>query len=162
MIQLLKAAGVRVIAASRSPESRRLAAQHGAELTFPFGAEDGAKQVRDFTGGDGAQCAFDIVGLAATMREAAGYVGRGGQIIVIGEEPEFPPIDTIAIAQRELEIIGSRNGGLQDAADALVLLARGILPPPIDRRYPLDDLPAAMDYVRNGQTHGRVIIEVGS
>ncbi len=95
------------------------------------------------------------------MKAAAGYVGRGGQIIVIGEEPEFPPIDTIAIAQRELEIIGSRNGGLQDAADALTMLARGVLRPPIDRRLSLDDLPAAMDYVRSGRPHGRIIVEIG-
>ena len=94
---------------------------------MPLGAEGAAKSVRDFTGGEGAQCAFDMVGLTATMKAAADYVGRGGQIIVIGEEPELPPIDTIAIAQRELEIIGSRNGGLQDAADALTMLAGGIL-----------------------------------
>ena len=161
MVQLLKAAGVRVIAASRSPESRRLAEQHGAQLTVPLGAEGAAKSVRDFTGGEGAQCAFDMVGLTATMKAAADYVGRGGQIIVIGEEPELPPIDTIAIAQRELEIIGSRNGGLQDAADALTMLAGGILRPPIDRRYALSELSAAMDYVRSGRTHGRVIVEIG-
>jgi propanol-preferring alcohol dehydrogenase len=151
-----------VIAASRSPESRRLAQEHGAQLAVPLGGEGAVESIRDFTGGDGAQCAFDMVGLAATMKAAAGYVGRGGQIIVIGEEPEFPPIDTIAIAQRELEIIGSRNGGLQDAADALTMLARGILRPPIDRRYALDELPAAMDYVRSGQTHGRIVVEIGS
>ena len=54
MVQLLKAAGVRVIAASRSPESQRLAQQHGAQLTVPLGAEEAVKSVRDFTGGDGA------------------------------------------------------------------------------------------------------------
>ena len=43
MVQLLKAAGVRVIAASRSPESRRLAKQHGAQLTVPLAAKERRK-----------------------------------------------------------------------------------------------------------------------
>jgi propanol-preferring alcohol dehydrogenase len=101
-----------------------------------------------------------MVGLAATMKAASEFVGRRGRIIVIGEEPEFPPVDTIAIAQRELEIVGSRNGGLQDAVDALEMMAAGIIQPRIDRRFPLEELPEAMEYVRSGQTHGRVVIDV--
>lgn len=161
MIQILKGAGVRVAALSRSAASVALARQHGADLALPLGDRDAAARVRDFAGGDGAACAFDMVGLAATVRTAAECVCRGGRIVIIGEEAEYPAVDTIAIAQRELEIIGSRNGGLQDAADALELLAAGVVRPWIDRRYPLEDLNAALDYVRNGQAHGRVVAVIG-
>jgi len=85
---------------------------------------------------------------------------RCGQIIVIGEEAEFPAVDTIAIAQRELQIIGSRNGRLQDAIDAIDMMDRGIMCPPIARHFPLDAVNEAMQYVRGGQAHGRVIITV--
>jgi propanol-preferring alcohol dehydrogenase len=160
MIQILRAAGLRVIAASRSAESRSLGSQYGAQLAVALGSEEAVRQVLEFTGGLGVDCSFDMVGLAATMRFAADCAGRGGQIVVIGEEPEFPAVDSIVMAQRELEIIGSRNGSLQDAADALAMMSAGIVRPRIDRRFPLEDLPQAMDYVRHGQTHGRVIIEV--
>jgi propanol-preferring alcohol dehydrogenase len=160
MIQILKAAGMRVIAASRSPESLRLAQQSGAELAVALGREDSVGRVRDFAGGWGVDCTFDMVGLATTMSFAAQCAARGGQIVVIGEEPEHPPIHSITIAQRELEIIGSRNGGLQDAVDALAMMSAGMIRPHIDRRFPLDELPAAMEHVRSGQTHGRVIIDV--
>jgi propanol-preferring alcohol dehydrogenase len=160
MIQVLKAAGMRVIAASRSPESLRLAQESGAQLAVTLGREDSVERVQDFTGGAGVDCTFDMVGLAATMSFAAQCAARGGQIVIIGEEPQSPPIDSITIAQRELKIVGSRNGGLQDAVDALAMMSAGIIRPHTDRRFPLDDMPAAMEHVRSGQNHGRVIIEV--
>ncbi len=85
---------------------------------------------------------------------------RGGQIIVIGEEPEHPAIDTIQIAQRELEIIGSRNGSRQDAADAIQWMVDGIIRPPIARRLPLDEINEGLAMVREGRAHGRVVIEI--
>jgi D-arabinose 1-dehydrogenase-like Zn-dependent alcohol dehydrogenase len=162
MIQLLKAAGLGVIAASRSPDSLNLAAESGADLTVRLGTDEAAQSVREFTGGAGVQCAFEMVGLGATMKFAADCAARGGQIVVIGEEAEFPAVDTITIAQRELEIIGSRNGSRQDAVDALAMMSADIVRPKIYRRFPLDEFPEAMQYMRSGQPHGRVVIEMGT
>ncbi len=162
MIQILEAAGLRVIAASRSPESLRLAAESHAQLTVPLTAEEALGSVRDFTDGAGVECSFDMVGTGATMKFAADCAARGGQIVVIGEEAEHPAVDTIAIAQRELEIVGSRNGSRQDAVDALAMMSAGIIRPRIDRRFPLSEFPEAIRYLRSGQPHGRVIIEMGT
>jgi propanol-preferring alcohol dehydrogenase len=161
LVQILRHAGLRVAALSRSETSLSLALQQGAELAVSLAAPDAAAQVRGFAGGDGAACAFDLVGRAATAKLAAACVERGGRVVIVGEEAEFPAIDTIAIAQRELEIVGSRNGGLQDAVEGLGLLAGGIVRPVIDRRYPLDELNEGLDYVRRGQAHGRVVVEIG-
>jgi D-arabinose 1-dehydrogenase-like Zn-dependent alcohol dehydrogenase len=79
---------------------------------------------------------------------------------VIGEEAEFPSIDTIQIAQRELQIVGSRNGTRQDAIEGLDLMSRGVIRPLIVRRFPLEEFNGAMEYVRSGQAHGRVVISV--
>lgn len=160
MIQILKSAGIRVVAVSRSQESLKLAAEYGADLIVKLGDDDAVQCIRDFTGGIGAQLAFDMVGMAATMKAAADYVANDGKIVVIGEEAEFPAIDTITIAQRELEIIGSRNGGIQDAVDSLDMMSSGIIIPRIDKRFSLNDINEAFDYVRNGKAHGRVVIEV--
>jgi propanol-preferring alcohol dehydrogenase len=94
------------------------------------------------------------------MKDSAAYVMRGGQIIVIGEEPEFPEIDTIQIAQRELEIIGSRNGSKQDAVDAIAMLAAGIIRPRIARRFPLKQVNEALQWMRSGQANGRIVITI--
>ena len=159
LIQILKNAGIQVVAISRSEESLQIASRLGAQLTIPLNAEDAGRQVADFSAADGADCVFECVGTSQTMKVAAACIRRGGQIIVIGEEPEFPEIDTIQIAQREIEIIGSRNGSLQDAADAIEWMRQGIIDPPIVQKFPLEQLNEAIELVRCGKAHGRVVIE---
>lgn len=162
LIQILVAAGVQTVAVSRSVESLKLAEGNRAALTVPLGAADAAQQVRAFAGSeyDGVQCVFDLVGTSQTMEAAASFVRRGGRIVVIGEEPEYPAIDTIQIAQRELEIIGSRNGSLQDASDSLAMMSAGIIRPPIAQRFHLEEINDALALLRSGRARGRIVITV--
>jgi propanol-preferring alcohol dehydrogenase len=102
---------------------------------------------------------FDLVGTAASTALAGRLVRRRGRIVVIGEEAEFPGIDTVALAQREIEIIGSRNGGRKDAQEALTLMAQGVLRPQIARRIRLDGINEALSALREGSTYGRIVVE---
>jgi propanol-preferring alcohol dehydrogenase len=160
LIQILRQAGARVIALGRSAESLRLAHEAGADLSLRSNDPEIEQQVQSFSGGLGASCVFECVGLASTMQISAQLLMRGGRIVVIGEEPEFPAIDTIQIAQRELEVIGSRNGSRQDAADAIDWMARGIIKPPIVQVLPLGEINAGLQLVRDGVAHGRVVISI--
>jgi D-arabinose 1-dehydrogenase-like Zn-dependent alcohol dehydrogenase len=162
LVQLLSASGVRVVGVSRSPDSLRLATAAGAVEAIALDDANLAARIRALAGEshDGAAAIFETVGNARTMALSARMAARGGSIVVIGEEPEFPAIDTITIAQRELRIIGSRNGGRQDAVDALDLVARGVLRPVIAARFDLTEINEALALLRGGQAHGRVIIQV--
>ena len=102
---------------------------------------------------------FNCVGSSSSMRFAADAVMRCGRIVVIGEEPQDPRIDTIEIAQKELEIIGSRNGTAQDMEDAVRWVASGIVRPVVAARYPLEEVNAALDHMRRGAL-GRVVVVI--
>ncbi|HWD18980.1 MAG TPA: alcohol dehydrogenase catalytic domain-containing protein [Verrucomicrobiae bacterium] len=159
LTQILVSAGMKVLAIGRSPQGLDLAIKAGAHLALA--PEDATRaRVKDFFGIDGVRCVFECVGTAKTMKLASDLAERGGQIIVIGEEAEAPGIETIAIAQRELEIIGSRNGSLQDAADALQMMEAGIIRPAVVRRFKLAEINDAFDFMRRGEAHGRIIIDV--
>lgn len=160
LTQIIKHAGAKVIAVGRSEQSLEMAHEAGADVCLTAQTADWASRVHSKSGGLGAACVLECVGTAESMRAAANCVMRGGRIVVIGEEPEFPAIDTIQIAQRELEIIGSRNGSKQDAADALQWMADGIIRPPIVKRVKLDEINAGLEMVRNGTAHGRVVVEI--
>lgn len=160
LIPILVRAGVKTVATSRSQGKLDLAMQLGAQLALKANAPDTTDKIREFAGGTGAQCVFDCVGTASTMKQSADYLMRQGQIIVIGEEPEFPEIDTIQIAQRELEIIGSRNGSKQDIADSIEMLAEGIIEPPITRTFPLDEANEALEFMRSGGADARIVIDI--
>ena len=85
---------------------------------------------------------------------------RGGRIVVIGEEQEFPKIDSTQIAQRELEIIGSRNGSRQDIIDAIAMVGAGIITPWIAHRFPLAETNEALAFMRRGEAQGKIVINV--
>ena len=159
LIQLLKAAGIRTVAVSRRDESLQLAHENGAALIAKLGTQEAVQRIQDFTSGLGVQCVFDCVGTAQTMRHSADYVMRCGRIVVIGEERDFPSIDTTEIAQKELEIIGSRNGTRQDTVEAIRLLETGVVRPVIGRRFTLEGINEAFDFLRGGAV-GRVVINV--
>jgi 2-desacetyl-2-hydroxyethyl bacteriochlorophyllide A dehydrogenase len=159
LIQLLYAGGVQVVALDRSAEKLRLAREMGATLALDAQDRRSEGAIRDISGADGVQCAFNCVGSSQSMKDCARYVARGGRIVVIGEEPEFPSIDTTEIAQRELEIIGSRNGTRQDLVEALHLLRTGVVKPYVAARFPLQEVNAAFECMRS-QALGRVVIVV--
>jgi len=159
LIQILKHSGARAIALSRSQQSLKIAEELGADLCLTSN-DEAARRIVEYAEGEGVACVFECVGYAGTMKTAAACAKRGGQIIVIGEEAEFPAIDTIQIAQRELEIIGSRNGSKQDAADAIQWMAQGIINPPIAARVSLDNINEGLEKVRHGTAHGRVVVTV--
>lgn len=158
LIQILKSAGITVLATDQSEKSCHAARQCGADLAVAAGDPDCLDKIRQFSGG-GVDCVFDMVGRTSTMTAAAASVLNGGKIVVIGEEPEAPAQTSIEIAQRELQIIGSRNGGLEDAREALQMLASGVITPRIHRRFGFQDINEALDFVRSGQAQGRVIVE---
>lgn len=160
LIQILKTAGARVVGLSRSGRSLELAKEVGADLCIPLEDSTLNEQILAASNGLGASCVFECVGVAESMKLAANCLMRGGQIVVIGEESDFPAIDTIQIAQRELEIVGSRNGSKQDAADALQWLAQGIIRPPIVKWFPLEEINAGLQMVRDGTAHGRIVVTI--
>lgn len=159
LVQILKAAGMKVAATARSPEKLRLAREMGADLALSPADPQTAEAVRDFSGAGGVRIVFDCVGTAQSMRDSADYLMRGGRLVVIGEEPEFPRIDTTEIAQRELEIIGSRNGTRQDMVEAIRLLETGVVKPFIAARFPLERANEALETMREGSL-GRIVVEV--
>ncbi len=161
LTQILKDAGLRVVCVAGSESGRELAVRCGADLSL-LKESPIARKVLDFTGGEGAASAFDCVGTAATMAACAASIDRGGRIVVVGEEAEFPRVDTIAIAQRELEIVGTRNGSKQDARDAVEMMGAGILRPPIARRFALDEINDALDCLRAGDAPGRIVVEMNA
>jgi len=150
IVQVLVGEGYEVHVANRSEAGRAAGLAEGAAGAF---ATDAPRHEATF------DRVFDLVGTAASMGLAGRLVRRRGRIVVIGEEPEFPAIDSIALAQREIEIVGSRNGGRDDAARALALMAKSVIRPRIDRRVTLDGLNDALDAMRAGAIRGRVVVE---
>lgn len=157
LVQILTAAGVRVLALTRSRTKLEIAKRFGATVAIDPKLL-ATEAISEFSP-EGVSCVFDCVGTSESMELAARVVRRCGRIVVVGEEPQCAPSTTTEIAQRELEIIGSRNGTRQDMVEAIRLLETGVVKPMIAARFPLNEVNAALDTMRGG-VPGRVIVEV--
>lgn len=157
--QILRAAGVRVAAVDVNPAKLAKANELGAGIAATPDEPGALARLREFSGGHGFTAIFNCVGTSASMRLCADAVMRCGRIVVIGEEPQDPRVDTIEIAQKELEIIGSRNGTRQDMVAAIALVASGAVRPLVGARFPLSEINEAFDALRQGVL-GRVVVVI--
>jgi D-arabinose 1-dehydrogenase-like Zn-dependent alcohol dehydrogenase len=151
ILQLLVNRQIDVVIFDSAEEARGLALGEGAAAAY---APDASPK------GLALERVFDLVGTAQSTALAAALLTRRGRIVIIGEEAEFLAIDSIAIAQREIEIVGSRNGARSDWREAMRLMAAGIVRPRIDRHVSLSEINAGLDVLRRGEVRGRVIVEV--
>lgn len=85
VIQVLRWAGARQIIAVDLAENRlTLAKELGATHTLKSDAGDVVAAVAQLTGGRGADCAFEVVGIGATLNLAIATLRRGGAAVLVG------------------------------------------------------------------------------
>ncbi len=159
LIQVLRASGICVLAADLQDAKLQLARRSGAQAIFA--GESVAEPARRHAGPEGIHAVFDCVGARTTLQEACRAVNDGGRVVVIGEQAAAPGLSSTEIAQRELVILGSRNGTRQDMRRALRLLEWGWIQPPIAGHFALADVNQALDCLRAGPL-GRVIVDVSA
>ncbi len=155
--QLLKAAGVTVIAVDIDAAKEAWARQQGAATFLSTAADELLNQLRSLSGGIGVDCAIDVVGLESTMAAGFAALRPGGRMVVVGYTPDLFPLSGKELAQNEKEVIGTRAGRRNDLARCLDLYAAGRLRSIVRRRYRLDQVNEALALLRAGVA-GRIVL----
>jgi NADPH2:quinone reductase len=162
VVQIARARGCRVIGVDRGERPPPPA----GELIDTFVSTEGdvAAQVKELTGGKGAEVVFDAVG--GVMFEAAlrSLRHRGRLVEISGTGKRRVDFDLIDFYHNELRIFGADTRKLDAVVSARILssLAPGFengsyRGPTIARAYPLADGVAAYEAVARG-TRGRVVL----
>jgi len=129
VVQALRVAGCgRIIAVDLEPEKLELAEKFGADVGYKADACDVPQDVRDLTGGRGADVALEVVGLSASVNTAIASLRKGGSLTVVGNlspKVEFP---LQVVVTRQLRLQGScANAG--EVPACLELLGRKAMTP---------------------------------
>lgn len=158
-IQLASAAGITVIASSRSTEKLALAQTAGAAYAVLAG-KDASKAVLRHTGGDGVDAVIESVG-EPTWPTSMRSVKQGGTIVVAGATGGAnPPADLSRVFWRQLSVVGSTMGTLPEFLRLVRFVeARGIRPV-IDRVYAFDEIVSAFERMAAGEQAGKLVIEM--
>lgn len=158
-LQIAKAVGARVIVVSSSSAKLDRARMLGADILVNRTAGDWVAAVRAATGGHGADHVLELVG-GAHLGQAVEVAAIGGRIAQIGIIEGYDaalPLGPFMLKEIVLNGIGV---GHRRALEELVRAvdAAGIQPV-IDARYPMAELPAALDHLDRGP-FGKLVIDV--
>jgi L-iditol 2-dehydrogenase len=149
-----------VIVSDPDAGRRELATRLGATRTVDPTQEDLLNAVREMTDGRGADCAFEAVGVQATLEQAFELPRQGGILVQVSVPPTTarPALKAYELFSRELTIRGSyiRTTEFRRAVDLLGTLD---LAPLITKRFPLREIDQAIQAAR---TRAGIRILVGT
>jgi NADPH:quinone reductase-like Zn-dependent oxidoreductase len=163
VIKIAKTRAARVIAVDRqAPDKARLP---GIDLGLGSDSDDIARRVMEFTGGRGADIAFDCVGgpLFETALNTLGKDGRQVNITAVGERRVS--FDLLDFYRRQLTLFGVNTAFLDTVAAGHILDAirpdfeeRRLTPPRIARTCTLSEAVQAYADVGSGAAKGKIVI----
>lgn len=164
LVQLLRDAGARVIAAARGERKLALTRELGAELTVDYSLDGWQHEVREETGGIGL--AFDGAG-GALGKATFEAVSDGGRFVTYGSSDGLTHIEPEEAARRQVHVDNVLAAGPPDAAvvrelltEALSLAAQGRIRPVISATYPLAEAEKAHRSLEERATLGKSLLVV--
>lgn len=161
-LQLALHAGARVLVTSSSDEKIERALSLGAAAGVNYRREKVAKRILELTHGEGVDMVIDSVG-EASWDDSLRSLRRGGRLVTCGATTgSNPSADLQRLFIRQLEVYGSTGGSMEECRQLLARFAAGSIKPVIDRRYTLDELPAAFDRLEHGEQFGKIVITMGA
>ena len=161
--QLGLAAGARVVANVRSPDSARLLAEAGAIVVTPQTAAGRLAEL------GGADVVLELVG-APNLDLDFGSLARRGRVVVVGSDAGA---DATISLRRLMGLRASLHGTvlrarpMEEKAAAVQSFARSVVPllaagrvtMTIDRVFPAADTPGAFDYLARPGKSGKILLE---
>lgn len=158
LVQLAHAKGARVIAVGRSPEKLEKARALGAEHVVNAAEGKAGEQIRQITGGAGADVVFECVGTAETMKESSAALGRHGRLVFIGYSEDSFQVHPIQLVVFEQQVMGSVGATLEDLYEAVDLVARGVVRPLVEHTLPLERFQEGLDEMEQGKALGKTVL----
>jgi NADPH:quinone reductase-like Zn-dependent oxidoreductase len=157
---IAKALGARTLVTSSSAEKLARAAELGADATVNHAEDDVVAAVKEATGGRGVDVVIEHVG-EATWKTSLQSAGPNARVVVCGATSgPNPPAQLHRIWWKQLAVYGSTMGTREDFKGAYELVARGAAQPIVDRVFPLEQAPAAHEYLEEGRQFGKVVLEI--
>ncbi|MFD0273606.1 zinc-binding dehydrogenase [Kitasatospora sp. NPDC127111] len=155
-----RAAGAEVRVVEPSAHRRELAGELGL-VTWDPAAEDVPEAVRGWTGGAGADVAFEVSGAAAGVDTAVEVLGVRGRLCLVAIHSRPREVDLHRFFWRELTLVGARLYDRSDFERAVALLADGTVPAErlISRVVPLTEAPAAFEALEGGGDVMKILVD---
>ncbi|HUP20752.1 MAG TPA: zinc-binding dehydrogenase [Gemmatimonadota bacterium] len=157
-LQIAAHAGGLVFVTSSSRDKLDRAIDLGADVAIDYTSEDVPARIRELTAKRGVDLVIDNVG-AATWRDSIECVRRGGRIATCGATSgngAETPINRVY--WKQISIHGSTMANRREFATLARLVEGDRIRPVIDRVFPLEEAPAAMERMEAGEQFGKIVV----
>jgi (R,R)-butanediol dehydrogenase/meso-butanediol dehydrogenase/diacetyl reductase len=161
MVARHRGADVRLVEPS---DYRRSVAERMGLATWSPVTGDVADLIGQWTGGAGADVAFEVSGAAAGVETAVDALGVRGRLCLVAIHPQPRPVNLHRFFWRELTLVGARLYERADFDEAVGLVADQVIPADllISRVVPLVEAVAAFDALEAGRDVMKVLVDCAS
>ena len=155
----------RIIAVDVRESQLEFAMKFGATHSVNAADRDPVAQVKEITGGRGADFTFEVVGAADTIRAAYDMAAKSGTVTLVGIAPfgAEAPLNAVDMVRMEKTVRGTYYGSTRARVDMpkmaeLYRLGKLNLDDLVSRHYTLDQVNEAYDDMDQGEIGRGVIV----
>jgi NADPH2:quinone reductase len=165
--QIAVEAGARVIGLAGGVDKVAYARQFGAEAVLDYSSGDWVGQVKELTDGRGVDVIIDGNAGPEAPRNYEAVAPLGNVIYLGAMAGQAPPVNISQLIGRSFSVTGfvqffhqARSGGAENA-EIIEALSSGRWRIPVERVFPLEDVPRAQALFEGRRLTGRSLIEAG-
>ncbi len=159
-IQLAKKIGCTVITTVGSDNKIEKAKGLGADHVINYREDRFEGVVRKLTKKKGVDVVFEHVG-ADTWAGSMLSLRRGGRLVTCGSTSGVSTsMNLMMLFQQQLKLLGSFGCRMENMADAMQKMARGLVHPVIDTEVGFDDIDTALKRMEGRDVFGKIILRV--
>ncbi|MBT8233171.1 MAG: NADPH:quinone oxidoreductase family protein [Saprospiraceae bacterium] len=166
-VELAKNMGARVIAAASTDDKLNLCKEYGADAIINYSKEDLKNRIKELTDGKGADVIYDPIGDKYTEPALRATAWKGRYLIVGFAAGEIPKIPMNLPLLKGCQIVGvfwgsfslkNPSASLQNSMELMQMFSQKKINPYIQKLYPLEDAPKALEDMMNRKVKGKVIV----
>lgn len=150
--QIAAAAGAQVYAAEKNNAARAAVAE--------FNYQRVATDISEFAGEE-LDVIIDFAGFETTTSSAIEVIKSGGRVVQVGVGRAEVSIPTLILVMKQVELVGSLAGSVEDLEVVLDLLAKGKLKPLVTT-IGFDEVPEGLKRLDRGEVRGRLAVRISS
>ena len=168
-VEIGAAIGARVIACASSQDKVAFARRHGAREGLDYAAQDLRDGLKSLSGGDGVDVIYDAIG-GEYSEKALRAISWAGRYLVIGfAAGDIPKIPLNLPLLKGCDILGvfwsdfvrrEPQAHLDNMKTIFEWTAQGKLSAHVQAVYPLADIAAAINVLKNRQAQGKILLAI--
>ncbi len=159
-IQLARKMGCTVITTVGSDDKIDRAKALGADHVINYRSDRFEGVVRKLTKKKGVDVVFEHVG-ADTWAGSMLCLKRGGRLVTCGSTSGVSTsMNLMQLFQQQLRLIGSFGCRMENMADAMQKMARGLVHPVIDTEIGFDGIGTALERMESRAVFGKIVLRV--